>query len=117
MLPSRTLIVNADAFGLGAGVNRGIVKAHDHGIVTSASLMVHMPAAPEAAALARERPLLSLGLHIDVGEWRFENGAWFPIYERVRQDDREALEVAVAEQLNLFRRLAGADPTHLDSHQ
>ena len=48
----------------------GIVKAYDSGIVTSASLMVHMPAAAEAAALARERPLLSLGLHLDVGEWR-----------------------------------------------
>ena len=50
MSPSRILIVNADDFGLSAGVNCGIVEAHDKGIVTSASLMVHMPAAAEAVA-------------------------------------------------------------------
>jgi predicted glycoside hydrolase/deacetylase ChbG (UPF0249 family) len=114
---SRSLIVNADDFGLSAGVNRGIAEAYDNGIVTSASLMVHMPAAAEAAALARNRPLLSLGLHLDVGEWRCESGGWFPIYERVRQNDFEALEAAVSEQLDRFRRLVGTDPTHLDSHQ
>ena len=36
----RYLIVNADDFGLSEGVNRGIVRAHEGGIVTSASLMV-----------------------------------------------------------------------------
>ena len=64
---ARHLIVNADDFGLSAGVNRGIVEAYDNGIVTSASLMVHKPAAAQAAALARSRPSLGLGLHIDIG--------------------------------------------------
>lgn len=111
------LIVNADDFGLSTGVNQGIVKAHDHGIVTSASLMVHKPAAAEAAALARDRPLLSLGLHVDVGEWRYERGNWSPVYERAPQDDAKGLETAVMEQLLLFRHLSGTLPTHLDSHQ
>jgi predicted glycoside hydrolase/deacetylase ChbG (UPF0249 family) len=35
----RRLIVNADDFGLSSGVNRGIVEAHEGGIVTSATLM------------------------------------------------------------------------------
>ena len=55
MSPSRILIVNADDFGLSAGVNCGIAEAHDEGIVTSASLMVHMPAAAEAVTLVRNR--------------------------------------------------------------
>ena len=43
---SRAVIVNADDFGQSAGINRGIVEAHERGIVTSASLMVRWPAAP-----------------------------------------------------------------------
>ncbi|MGH9673831.1 MAG: ChbG/HpnK family deacetylase, partial [Bryobacteraceae bacterium] len=35
----RRLIVNADDFGFTAGVNRGIVDAHCHGILTSTTLM------------------------------------------------------------------------------
>ena len=35
----RRLIVNADDFGLTAGVNRAIVEAHQKGIVTSATLI------------------------------------------------------------------------------
>lgn len=51
---SRFLIVNADDFGQSPGVNRGIIEAHEHGIVTSASLMVRWPAATEAAAYGRQ---------------------------------------------------------------
>ena len=51
---ARTLIVNADDFGMSDGVNEGIVSAFTHGIVRSTSLMVRMPAAESAAALAAE---------------------------------------------------------------
>ena len=50
------LIVNADDFGLSEGVNRGIIEAHERGIVTSASLMVLRPAAASAADYSREDP-------------------------------------------------------------
>lgn len=49
------LVVNADDFGRSPGVNRGVIRAHEHGIVTSATLMVRWPAAREAAEYARER--------------------------------------------------------------
>lgn len=61
-MPCR-LIVNADDFGVSPGVNEAVVRLHDEGIVTSTSLMVGEPAAAEAAALARERPRLAVGLH------------------------------------------------------
>ena len=32
------LIVNADDFGLTAGINAGIVQAHEHGIVSRSAL-------------------------------------------------------------------------------
>ena len=111
------LIVNADDFGRSAGVNRGIIEAHERGIVTSASLMVRWPAAAEAAAYSREHPRLSLGLHLDLGEWIYRHGRWELLYGVVPENDVEAVEQEVARQLELFRRLAGRDPTHLDSHQ
>lgn len=114
---TRCLIVNADDFGLSPGVNRGVVKAHRQGIVTSASLMTRGPALEEAAALARENPRLSVGLHVDLGEWVYVNYAWCPAYEVVPLDNSEAVADAIAHQLRVFRLVMGRDPTHLDSHQ
>jgi hypothetical protein len=64
----RRLIVTADDFGRSPGINRGIIAANEVGIVTSAKFMVRWPAAAGAAAYARERPDLALGLHFDLGE-------------------------------------------------
>ena len=61
---SRTLLVTGDDFGLSSEVNEAIVAAHRDGILTSASLMVTGAAVSEAAALARELPGLSTGLHL-----------------------------------------------------
>src|SRR5437667_12321175 len=60
------LIVNGDDFGASPGINRGIIEAHCHGILTSASLMVNMPGAEEAVALSSYLPRLSVGLHVDI---------------------------------------------------
>ena len=55
-MPSRRyVIINADDFGQSPGINRGVIQAHEQGLVTSASLMVRWPAAAEAAAYGRER--------------------------------------------------------------
>src|SRR5436190_3388019 len=67
------LIVNADDFGMTPGVNRGIISAHESGIVTSTSLMVRGAAAAEAVELAREHPQLSVGLHVDLCEWVYRD--------------------------------------------
>src|SRR5258705_8405330 len=61
----RYLIVNADDLGADDGVNRGIIQAHERGIVTSASLMVNMPSAPSAVRESREHRTLSLCLHVN----------------------------------------------------
>lgn len=120
MIPSRShrfLIVNADDFGISPGVNQGIVRAHEHGIVTSTSLMVLRSAAAEAAAQAQMHPRLSIGLHVDLCEWVFADGEWKAAYERVRLDDRQAVAAEVARQWAAFLDLLGREPTHLDSHQ
>ena len=117
MISTRYLIVNADDFGQSHCVNRGIVKAHGRGIVTSASLMVRWPAVSEAAAYAREHPSLSLGLHVDLGEKAFRTGEWVPAYAVVPLQDRIAIGDEISRQLEAFHRLMGRDPSHLDSHQ
>ena len=114
---TRALIVNADDFGQSAGINRGVIEAHDHGIVTSASLMVCWPASVAAAAFARCRTSLSIGLHVDIGEWMFRDGRWQPLYTWTAADDAKAVAREVRLQLERFRDLLGRDPTHIDSHQ
>jgi hopanoid biosynthesis associated protein HpnK len=60
----RRLIVNADDFGLTAGVNRAIVEAHIGGIVTSSTLMAGGSAFDDAVRLAKQLPRLSVGCHV-----------------------------------------------------
>ena len=60
----RRLIVNADDFGFTAGVNRAIVEAHKHGIVTSTTLMANGRAFENAVVLAKTVPSLAVGCHV-----------------------------------------------------
>jgi predicted glycoside hydrolase/deacetylase ChbG (UPF0249 family) len=112
----RSLIVNADDFGASRGVNRGIIEAHEHGIVTSTSLMVDGAAAAEAAEFARGTTHLGVGLHVELRRWRRGfppwRGAAFST-AGVRRHARRELQ----RQLDRFRLLVGRDPTHLDSHR
>lgn len=117
MIAPRYLIANADDFGLSPGVNRGIIQAHEKGIVTSASLMVRRPAASGAAAYSRKHPSLSLGIHVDLGEWVYRDGDWVPLYRVVPLEDIAAVADEVSRQLATFRHLTGRDPTHINSHQ
>ena len=117
MTVKKYLIVNADDFGQSCSVNRGIIEAHERGIVTSASLMVRWPATAEAAVYSRQHPNLSLGLHVDCGEWAYRGEHWVSLYQVVPGHDTTAVADEVSRQLTTFRRLVGKDPTHIDSHQ
>jgi predicted glycoside hydrolase/deacetylase ChbG (UPF0249 family) len=99
----RLLIVNADDFGATAGVNRGILEAHERGIVTSTSLMVEGHAAREAALASRDVPTLGIGLHVDLG--------------RTPPGDAAGVRRILERQAELFEMLMGRRPTHLDSHR
>jgi predicted glycoside hydrolase/deacetylase ChbG (UPF0249 family) len=114
---TRYLIVNADDFGRSHGINRGVFTAYEHGIVTSASLMVRWPGARDAVAFARAAPELSLGLHIDLAEWVYAADRWQPSYEVVDHSDTEAVRTELWRQIERFDHLYGGYPTHLDSHQ
>ena len=113
----RQLIVNADDFGRCDGVNAGVIEAFEKGIVTSASLLVRGNNAHEAAEYARRHPDLSVGIHIDLGEWICRDGEWSILYEVVSRDDAAAIRDEIAAQLGAFGRLMDREPTHVDSHQ
>jgi predicted glycoside hydrolase/deacetylase ChbG (UPF0249 family) len=93
------LIVNGDDFGASLGINRGIVEAHERGVLTSASLMVDRPAAADAVTRARANPALSVGLHLELDS-----------------SDPARAASQCAHQLARFLDLTGASPTHVDSH-
>ncbi len=56
--------MNADDFGLTAGVNRAILELHLAGVLTSATLMAKASATEEAIELARATPSLGVGCHV-----------------------------------------------------
>ena len=114
---ARRLIVNADDLGQCAGINRGIATAVDEGVVTSSSLMVRWPAAEGASAWARANPSVSIGLHLDLGEWIPVGVGWEPLYEVVDASNLTAVSNELSRQLGMFLRLIGRPPTHLDAHQ
>ena len=102
--PVKRLIVNADDFGLATGINRGILEAHEGGIVTSTSLMVDRAGAADGAEIARRTPSLSVGLHavlVHRDELTVTTGTCAGELER---------------QLSRFEKLVGERPTHIDSH-
>jgi predicted glycoside hydrolase/deacetylase ChbG (UPF0249 family) len=113
----RSVIINADDFGRSHGINRGVVAAHEHGIVTSASLMVSWPASRDAALYTRDYPELDVGLHLDLAEWTFTSEGWQPLYERVALSDPKAIRDETWHQIERFDQLVGILPSHLDSHQ
>ena len=96
---TKLLIVNADDFGASPGTNRGILEAHQRGIVTSTSLLVHAAGSADAAELAEFAPELSVGLHADL------DGV-----------DPEQVTATLERQLDRFEVLLDASPTHLDTH-
>lgn len=131
----RRLIINADDFGLTPGVNRGIVEAHGHGAVTSATLMANGGAFDHAVQLAKMAPQLSVGCHVvlidgrpllvpqQVGtliagvEGRLRDGlgelAASLLAGRVNENELESEALAQVRKL----QNAGIAVSHLDTHK
>jgi predicted glycoside hydrolase/deacetylase ChbG (UPF0249 family) len=128
-MSARRLIVNADDFGLTAGVSRGILRAHRDGLVTSTTVLASLAPQPELDAAAASERRLGLGLHFNLTWGRPVSPAdavsslvdaegsfgrdLAALGDRARPDDvrREA-----DAQIEAFRRRFGRMPTHLDSH-
>jgi len=97
MMQMKYLIVNADDFGYSFSVNKGIIEAHEKGIVTSTSVMVDAIASQEAAAL-KHFPKLSVGLHFVVKD--FSN-----------------VQAELDRQIEKFVSILDTKPDHVDTHK
>jgi predicted glycoside hydrolase/deacetylase ChbG (UPF0249 family) len=128
------LIVNADDFGISEAVNRGIVEAHEHGIVTSTSIMATGPAFEHAIELARLHPSLAVGVHLVLTDHRpligtsaaaslvRADGAFEPHLRQLltrRLRGRVSMAEVLRELDEQIRRVraAGIAINHLDGHQ
>ena len=60
----KRLIINADDFGLTAGINRAILEGHRGGVVSSSTFMANGQAFDDAVIIARSAPRLSVGCHV-----------------------------------------------------
>ena len=130
----KQLIVNADDFGLTAGVTRGILDAHREGIVTSTTLMANGAAFDMAVAASRQAPTLGVGAHLNLSEGApispptsiptlvDERGRLHLKPGRLLQDvlaRRVRLDEVEAELRAQTSRIvqSGVSPTHLDGHK
>lgn len=132
----RRLIINADDFGLTSGVNRGIVQAHEKGVVTSTTLMACGEKFGEAIAMSKQAPKLSVGCHVvlvdgtpalnpsEVSSLLVSNSG-----QRFRQSlmtfaclaaagrlDEAQIEAEATAQIKRLKA-AGIQVSHLDSHK
>ncbi|MDQ0809504.1 putative glycoside hydrolase/deacetylase ChbG (UPF0249 family) [Streptomyces sp. B3I7] len=65
-MTARLLILNADDYGLSDGISRGVLRAHDTGLISSVSVLAVGPAVDRAVAGLRDRPGLGVGAHLAV---------------------------------------------------
>jgi hopanoid biosynthesis associated protein HpnK len=129
------LILNADDFGLTAGVNRAIMELHRAGVLTSATLMARAAATDEAIELALATPSLGVGCHVvlvdgepviraqnlptlvDPRTGRFHPtlGAFLKLLltGRIRSSE---IEAETAAQIALLQS-CGLRVTHIDTHK
>jgi chitin disaccharide deacetylase len=129
------LIINADDFGLTAGVNRAVIELHRAGLLTSATLMARAAATEEAIELARATPLLGVGCHVVLVDGEpVLNGIELPTLADPRTGHFHAtlgglvrrlavsriklaeIEVEAAAQIELLQS-RGLRLTHIDTHK
>jgi chitin disaccharide deacetylase len=130
----KQLILNADDFGLTRGINRGIIRAHRDGILTSATLMANGPAFDDAVELARENPNLGIGCHLvlsggaavaprdQVPSLTAADGALpdslAALVVRVTSGSIRTVDIETELRTQIEKiRAAGIEPTHVDTHK
>lgn len=128
----RRLIVNADDFGLTAGVNRAIAEGNSRGVITSATLMANAQASDAAIELAKKQPALKTGCHVVLidgvplsanlpsltnGSSRFRSSLkQFAMAAVRKQIAAEEIEREVEAQIRKIQS-SGITLTHVDSHK
>lgn len=124
--------MNADDFGLTAGINRAIIEGNRSGIVTSATVMAHAKATDAAIDLAMQQPSLKTGCHVVLidgvpltanipsltdGSQRFRSSLKQFAFAAVRkQIAADEIQQEVEAQIRKIQS-RGVTLTHVDSHK
>lgn len=131
---SKLLIIHADDMGLAHSVNTACIKAFDNKGITSGSIMVPCPWAPEISAYVKDHPGMDVGIHLTLtAEWDYykwggitssdqipslldKNNNFFPSVEELGKSVKTA-EAEKELRAQIDRAIAsGVHPTHLDTH-
>jgi chitin disaccharide deacetylase len=134
----RKLIINADDFGLTAGVNRAIMETNRDGVVSSTTLMAGGPAFEDAVSRARSGRNFSVGCHVVLvdgtpvsppsavetllairsaePEKFFSSLSAFAARATLGGFDRDQLVTEISAQIRKIQA-AGLEVTHLDTHK
>jgi predicted glycoside hydrolase/deacetylase ChbG (UPF0249 family) len=131
---SKLLIIHADDMGLAHSVNTACIKASKNMGITSGSIMVPCPWAPEIMAYAKDNPGLDVGIHLTMtAEWDLykwggisssdqipslldKNNYFYPSVEELGKaakgpDAEKELKAQIDRAI-----ASGVQPTHLDTH-
>lgn len=120
------LIVNADDFGMSAGVNYGILECFKKGIVTSTSMMVNTPGFEHGIELMKENKL-DVGIHfvltirspltnpIEIPTIVNEKGEFEHNIKKLDSANKDEIRLELMAQLNKFMN-TGFTPSHIDFH-
>jgi chitin disaccharide deacetylase len=130
---TRKLIVSGDDLGIHEAINRGVLEAHENGIVTSTSIVACGRAFDHACRLVEKRRKLDLGIHLTLVEEKPLLGPEvlktlapkrvFPkSYRHLFLDlmkgriDLREVEMELDAQIQKVLK-AGLNISHIDSHQ
>lgn len=131
---SKLLIIHADDMGLANSVNTACIKAFENKGITSGSIMMPCPWAPEMARYVKDHPDLDVGVHLTMtAEWDLykwggispsdqissllePNGYFYPSVEELGKvakgaDAEKELKAQIDKLISL-----GVQPTHIDTH-
>lgn len=127
----KTLIVNADDYGLTSAVSKGIREAYLKGILTSTTVMVTgLTVENDIPLLIKECPEIGIGIHLTLTNLRpvsapaliesllNPQGRFYPLNELIScagEIDEEELYLEWKAQIERLLSL-GVKPGHLDSH-
>ncbi|MBF4692518.1 ChbG/HpnK family deacetylase [Fusibacter ferrireducens] len=127
----KSVIINADDFGMSEAFNHGVIKAYADGVVSSTSIMINLPTAVHALELANHYPDLFIGLHVNLvlgkpcadpalipslldeqgkfyGSAHYRNGS--------KTFEYEAVKIEILAQMERYKALTGAYPKHIEGH-
>jgi predicted glycoside hydrolase/deacetylase ChbG (UPF0249 family) len=125
------VVINADDFGYSSEVNKAIEHALRMGRISSATLMANGPGINEAIAMARQFPVASFGIHLNLTEFAplsspaalrrvglVDGDGSFRNNLRSLRPSPSLLQACFDEldaQIH-FLQANGIQPSHLDSH-